>query len=148
MANTRTPVRMREGEGPPPSWRVSRAPSPLLPSPAFSLQVAQGRAPFRVGPWRRRGAPGRPPRRARAAQRVDGWHAAERGGAHREFVRTPSQPKTLRPQSSTAPHTLAKQEHNFAKFLVGRDGRVIRRYLPAVPPEALEADILAALAAK
>ena len=59
----------------------------------------------------------------------------------------PPRTRTLSKQR-TAPLTLAKQEHNFAKFLVGRDGRVIRRYLPAVPPEALEADVLAALAAK
>ena len=36
---------------------------------------------------------------------------------------------------------------NFTKFLVGRDGRVLKRYAPTVPPEALEADIRAALAA-
>ena len=38
-------------------------------------------------------------------------------------------------------------EHNFAKFLVGRDGRLIRRYLPPVKPEELEGDVAAALAA-
>ena len=36
---------------------------------------------------------------------------------------------------------------NFTKFLVGRDGRVLKRYAPNTPPEALEADIRAALAA-
>ena len=36
---------------------------------------------------------------------------------------------------------------NFTKFLVGRDGRVIRRYAPRTPPERLAADIEAALAA-
>ena len=36
---------------------------------------------------------------------------------------------------------------NFTKFLVGRDGRVLKRYAPTVPPEALDADIRAALAA-
>ena len=36
---------------------------------------------------------------------------------------------------------------NFTKFLVGRDGKVLKRYAPNVPPEALEADIQAALAA-
>ncbi|MDN4486631.1 glutathione peroxidase [Demequina sp. SYSU T00039] len=35
---------------------------------------------------------------------------------------------------------------NFTKFLVGRDGRVIRRYAPTTEPSALEADIRAALA--
>jgi glutathione peroxidase len=35
---------------------------------------------------------------------------------------------------------------NFTKFLVGRDGRVIRRYAPLDKPEALKADIEAALA--
>ena len=36
---------------------------------------------------------------------------------------------------------------NFTKFLVGRDGRVIRRYAPQTAPLALAADIEAALAA-
>lgn len=35
---------------------------------------------------------------------------------------------------------------NFTKFLVGRDGRAIRRYPPTAKPEALEADIVRALA--
>lgn len=35
---------------------------------------------------------------------------------------------------------------NFAKFLVGRDGTVIDRYAPTTKPEALRADIEAALA--
>ncbi|WP_101927094.1 MULTISPECIES: glutathione peroxidase [Luteimonas] len=35
---------------------------------------------------------------------------------------------------------------NFSKFLVGRDGRVRRRYAPTVAPDALRADIEAALA--
>ena len=34
---------------------------------------------------------------------------------------------------------------NFTKFLIGRDGRVIRRYAPTDKPEALEKDIEAAL---
>jgi glutathione peroxidase len=36
---------------------------------------------------------------------------------------------------------------NFTKFLVGRDGRVIRRYAPTDTPASLAADIEAALAA-
>ena len=36
---------------------------------------------------------------------------------------------------------------NFTKFLVGRDGKVLKRYAPTVAPEALESDIRAALAA-
>jgi glutathione peroxidase len=36
---------------------------------------------------------------------------------------------------------------NFTKFLVGKDGRVIRRYAPNAKPEALVRDIEAALAA-
>lgn len=36
---------------------------------------------------------------------------------------------------------------NFTKFLVGRDGRVIRRYAPTDTPEKIEKDIEAALAA-
>jgi glutathione peroxidase len=34
---------------------------------------------------------------------------------------------------------------NFTKFLVGRDGKVIKRYAPATKPEAIEADIVSAL---
>lgn len=34
---------------------------------------------------------------------------------------------------------------NFAKFLVGRDGAVLKRYGPQESPSSLEADILAAL---
>ena len=36
---------------------------------------------------------------------------------------------------------------NFTKFLVGKDGRVIRRYAPTDTPESLRRDIDAALAA-
>jgi len=36
---------------------------------------------------------------------------------------------------------------NFTKFLVGRDGQVIRRYAPTDTPESIETDIQAALAA-
>jgi len=36
---------------------------------------------------------------------------------------------------------------NFTKFLIGRDGRVIRRYAPNEEPESLRRDIEAALAA-
>jgi glutathione peroxidase len=36
---------------------------------------------------------------------------------------------------------------NFTKFLVGRDGQVIRRYAPQDAPEKLTADIEKALAA-
>ncbi|HWH75033.1 MAG TPA: glutathione peroxidase [Methylibium sp.] len=36
---------------------------------------------------------------------------------------------------------------NFTKFLVGRDGRALRRYAPSARPEALRKDIEAALAA-
>ena len=37
---------------------------------------------------------------------------------------------------------------NFTKFLVGRDGQVIKRYAPTDKPEAIASDIEAALAAK
>ena len=37
---------------------------------------------------------------------------------------------------------------NFTKFLVGRDGQVIKRYAPTDKPASLESDIAAALAAK
>ncbi|WP_062311748.1 glutathione peroxidase [Demequina rhizosphaerae] len=36
---------------------------------------------------------------------------------------------------------------NFTKFLVGADGRVIRRYAPTTEPSAIAADVRAALAA-
>jgi glutathione peroxidase len=36
-------------------------------------------------------------------------------------------------------------EWNFAKFLVGRDGRVVRRYAPKTRPEDIAADIEAVL---
>lgn len=35
---------------------------------------------------------------------------------------------------------------NFTKFLIGRDGQVIARYAPHVPPAAIEHDIVTALA--
>lgn len=35
---------------------------------------------------------------------------------------------------------------NFTKFLVGRDGRVVKRYAPTTSPSALRADLEAALA--
>ncbi len=34
---------------------------------------------------------------------------------------------------------------NFTKFLIGRDGKVIKRYAPTDKPESIEADIVAAL---
>ena len=37
---------------------------------------------------------------------------------------------------------------NFTKFLVGRDGRAIKRYAPTDKPASLESDIAAALAAQ
>lgn len=37
---------------------------------------------------------------------------------------------------------------NFTKFLVGRDGQVIKRYAPTDKPASLESDIATALAAK
>ena len=37
---------------------------------------------------------------------------------------------------------------NFTKFLVGRDGKVLKRYAPTDKPESITADIEAALAAK
>ena len=36
---------------------------------------------------------------------------------------------------------------NFTKFLIGRDGQVIKRYAPTDTPASIEKDILAALAA-
>jgi glutathione peroxidase len=48
-----------------------------------------------------------------------------------------------------APGILGTQaiKWNFTKFLVGRDGQVIRRYAPNDAPDALRKDIEKALAA-
>ena len=50
--------------------------------------------------------------------------------------------------TSEAPGLLGTQaiKWNFTKFLVGRDGRVIKRYAPTDSPESLRQDIEAALA--
>jgi glutathione peroxidase len=44
---------------------------------------------------------------------------------------------------SAAPGLLGSEaiKWNFTKFLVGRDGKVIRRYAPKDTPEAIEADV-------
>ena len=42
-------------------------------------------------------------------------------------------------------YTSSDIKWNFTKFLIGRDGRVIKRLEPEVTPEMLEADILVAL---
>lgn len=49
--------------------------------------------------------------------------------------------------SAEAPGLLGSKsiKWNFTKFLVGRDGQVIRRYAPTDAPEKLRADIAAAL---
>ena len=51
--------------------------------------------------------------------------------------------------SSEAPGILGSQaiKWNFTKFLVGRDGKVIKRYAPTDTPESMKKDIEAALAA-
>ena len=36
---------------------------------------------------------------------------------------------------------------NFTKFLVDRDGKVVKRYAPADKPEAIDAEVVALLAA-
>lgn len=48
---------------------------------------------------------------------------------------------------SQAPGLLGTEavKWNFTKFLVGRDGRVLRRYAPNEAPEAIESDIAKAL---
>jgi glutathione peroxidase len=52
--------------------------------------------------------------------------------------------------TSEAPGLLGTQaiKWNFTKFLVGRDGRVIKRYAPTDKPESMKKDIEAALAEK
>lgn len=51
--------------------------------------------------------------------------------------------------SAEAPGLLGSKsiKWNFTKFLVGRDGRVLKRYAPTDTPESLAKDIEAALAA-
>jgi len=51
---------------------------------------------------------------------------------------------------SSAPGVLGSEtvKWNFTKFLVGRDGKVIRRYAPNEEPDALRRDIEAALASR
>jgi glutathione peroxidase len=51
---------------------------------------------------------------------------------------------------SEAPGLLGSEaiKWNFTKFLIGRDGKVIKRYAPTDKPESLKKDIEAALAAK
>ncbi len=51
--------------------------------------------------------------------------------------------------SAEAPGLLGSKaiKWNFTKFLVGRDGRVLKRYAPTDAPEAMAKDIEAALAA-
>jgi glutathione peroxidase len=51
--------------------------------------------------------------------------------------------------TSEAPGMLGSRpiKWNFTKFLVGREGRVIKRYAPTDTPEAIEKDVVAALAA-
>ncbi len=51
--------------------------------------------------------------------------------------------------SAEAPGLLGSKsiKWNFTKFLVGKDGHVLKRYAPTDTPESLSKDILAALAA-
>jgi glutathione peroxidase len=51
--------------------------------------------------------------------------------------------------SAEAPGLLGSKsiKWNFTKFLVGKDGAVLRRYAPTDSPESLVSDIEAALAA-
>jgi len=51
--------------------------------------------------------------------------------------------KLLKKQDKTLLKTIP---WNFTKFLVGKDGKLIKRFAPTIEPEALEKDILAALA--
>ncbi len=64
-------------------------------------------------------------------------------------VKGPNAHPLFRWLSAEAPGLLGTTaiKWNFTKFLLGRDGRVIRRYAPSTRPEALAADIEAALAA-
>jgi len=49
--------------------------------------------------------------------------------------------------SGTSSTEVGRIPHNFAKFLVDREGRVVRRYLPQTTPEAIERDIVELMAA-
>eukprot|EP01006_Ploeotia_vitrea_P022760 TRINITY_DN55180_c0_g1_i1.p1 TRINITY_DN55180_c0_g1~~TRINITY_DN55180_c0_g1_i1.p1 ORF type:complete len:108 (-),score=18.41 TRINITY_DN55180_c0_g1_i1:294-617(-) len=50
-------------------------------------------------------------------------------------------PKSL----TTAPVAPGDVQWNFEKFLVGKDGKVVKRYPPITPPKDIAADIEAAL---
>jgi glutathione peroxidase len=64
-------------------------------------------------------------------------------------VNGPAADPLWRGLKSEAPGVLGSEavKWNFTKFLVGRDGQVIRRYAPTESPESLRRDIEAALAA-
>jgi glutathione peroxidase len=51
--------------------------------------------------------------------------------------------------TSEAPGLLGSEgvKWNFTKFLIGKDGKVLKRYAPSMSPEAMKQDIEAALAA-
>ena len=49
--------------------------------------------------------------------------------------------------SGTRSDEVGRIEHNFAKFLVDRNGAVVRRYLPPTTPEQIERDIVELLKA-
>jgi len=43
---------------------------------------------------------------------------------------------------ATTPALFGDIKWNFAKFLVGRDGKVVKRYMPQTSPSSIESDIL------
>ncbi len=62
-------------------------------------------------------------------------------------VNGPGAHPLYRQLKSAAPGVLGSEriKWNFTKFLVGKDGAVLKRYAPATKPEKIEADIAAAL---
>lgn len=63
-------------------------------------------------------------------------------------VNGPQAPPLFQWLKAQAPGILGTRriKWNFTKFLIGRDGQVLRRYAPQTPPARLEADIARALA--
>ncbi len=66
---------------------------------------------------------------------------------HKVEVNGPDAPPLYRWLTDQARGVLGSRaiKWNFTKFLIGRDGRVVRRYGPAVKPERIAADIEALL---
>jgi glutathione peroxidase len=76
-----------------------------------------------------------------------GWGLGNLGalGAQNYSIAFLHRTRSHHPPPTTPPPT-SQQSWNFGKFLVNRDGSVVKRYGPRTPPSALVPDIEAALA--